>query len=111
MHNIPLYFGGGYIFGVALRPVRVQAYAVETFHDEKLWSETEVKTYLWRGLKDVPEWARAKKEAQLEANLKQAMNGLAESFISEGLTRTALKAQGQERQKEVNDPYDRLWGF
>ncbi|TLY27458.1 MAG: hypothetical protein E6K63_10780 [Nitrospirae bacterium] len=88
--STPVWFGGGYLFGVAFRPVRVEAMAVDPIDGEAVWKETEVAVYLWKRLKQVPEEDRKKKEVQLGLNLKKAMEDLAESLLDAGLTRSTL---------------------
>jgi hypothetical protein len=95
LHNIPLYFGGGYMLGIALRPVRVHASCVDTQHNEEVWEDTEVETYLFEGFKDVPDWVKAKKEYQLMQNLNRALDNLVESFLAEDLTLTTLRARAK----------------
>ena len=41
----PLWFGGGYLFGVALRPVRVEARAFETVHGYPIWQAMDQSAY------------------------------------------------------------------
>lgn len=86
----PIWFGGGYLFGVAFRPVRVEAWAVDVANGEVVWSKMEVAIYTWKGMNDVPEPERAKKEVQLAHNLKKAMEALGESFLDAGLTKATL---------------------
>jgi len=97
--STPVWFGGGYLFGVAFRPVRVEAMAVDPIDGEAVWKETEVAVYLWKRLKQVPEEDRKKKEVQLGLNLKKAMEDLAESLLDAGLTKSTL----WERRLPVQD--------
>lgn len=88
--STPVWFGGAYLFGVAFRPVRVEAQAVDPLDGESVWKETEVAIYAWGRLKELPEAERSKKEAQLGLNLKKAMEALADSLLDEGITKTTL---------------------
>jgi len=40
-----LWFGGGYLFGVAMRPVRVEARAFETFQGYPIWQAMDESAY------------------------------------------------------------------
>lgn len=97
--STPVWFGGGYLFGVAFRPVRAEARAAETVEGEEVWSDMGVAIYARKELKEVPEQERRKKEVQLGINLKRAMEGLADSLLEEGLTKTELR----ERRRPVSD--------
>jgi hypothetical protein len=88
--STPVWFGGGYLFGVAFRPVRVEAQAVETQKGITVWDGTEVAVYAKGRLKELPEEQRGKKEMQLYVNLKKAVEDLADSLLDERLTKTTL---------------------
>lgn len=88
--STPVWFGGGYLFGVAFRPVRVEARAVDPLSGESVWTETEVAIYARGRLKELPEAERNKKEAQLGLNLKRAMEALGDSLLEEHITKTTL---------------------
>ncbi len=89
--NSALFLGGGYVFGVAFRPVRVEAQALETETGEQVWKNTEVSIYLWGALKRFPPEMRAKKEVQLYINLNRALEELANALAGEGLTLMELR--------------------
>lgn len=89
--STPLWFGGGYLFGVAFRPVRVEASAIDPVDGAVVWHETEIAIYMRGRLKEVPEEDRKKKEVQLRLNLATAMEGLGDSLLDAGLTRTSLR--------------------
>jgi uncharacterized membrane protein (DUF441 family) len=89
--STPVWFGGGYLFGVAFRPVRVEASAIDPVTGAMVWHETEVALYMRGRLKEVPEEDRKKKEVQLRLNLASAMEGLADSLLDAALTRTRLR--------------------
>lgn len=88
--STPVWFGGGYLFGVAFRPVRVEAQAVETQKGITVWDGVETAIYAKGRLKDLPEEQRSKKEMQLHVNLKKAMETLADSLLEESITKTTL---------------------
>jgi hypothetical protein len=88
--STPVWFGGGYLFGVAFRPVRVEAQAVETEQGLEVWSDWAVAAYVRERLKELPESERGKKEVQLGVNLKKAMEALGDSLFDAGLTKTTL---------------------
>ncbi len=89
--STPLWFGGGYLFGVAFRPVRVEASAIDPVDGAVVWHETEIAIYMRGRLKEVPEEDRKKKEVQLRLNLATAMEGLGDSLLDACLTRTSLR--------------------
>lgn len=88
--STPLWFGGGYLFGVAMRPVRVEARAFETIHGYPIWQAMEESVYSWSALKTLPEAIRDRKEVQLELNLAK----IAES-LGDGLTKENLRVPRQ----------------
>jgi len=88
--STPVWFGGGYLFGVAFRPVRVDAQAVETVKGITVWDSMEVAIYSRGRLKELPEEQRSKKEAQLGINLKKAMEALGDSLLDAGITKRTL---------------------
>jgi hypothetical protein len=81
--STPLWFGGGYVFGVAFRPVRVEARAFETTQGNPIWQAMDESAYAWGALKSLPEDVRAKKEVQLELNLAEIMETLADGLIKQ----------------------------
>ena len=89
--NSVIFFGGGYLFGVAFRPVRVMARAFETVQGNPVWQATEGAFYARTVLKQLPEMERGKKESQLRINLGRALEGLADSFNAEGLAVSQLR--------------------
>jgi hypothetical protein len=99
--STPVWFGGGYLFGVAFSPVRVDAWAVETQQGRELWAKEEIGLYVWRRLKTVPEEDRKKKEVALRLNLQTAMEDLTESLLDEELTRQSLRSGLLEAQDIV----------
>jgi hypothetical protein len=91
--STPVWFGGGYLFGIALRPVRVEARAFETLQGYPLWQSMEESAYAWGALKLLPEEVRGKKESQLELNLAEIMESLGDSLTKQALTTSRLKGQ------------------
>ena len=81
--STPLWFGGGYVFGVAMRPVRVEARAFETQHGYPIWQTMEESVYAWDALKTLPETSRDKKEVQLQLNMAEIMESLGDSLTKQ----------------------------
>ena len=104
--SIPVWFGGGYLFGVAFRPVRVEAWAADTQSGKEVWDSMEVAVYARERLKELGEAERRKKEVQLHVNLEKAMEALGDSLLDEGLTISALECR-----RPNPEPPDHLWGF
>ncbi len=91
--NTPLWFGGGYLFGVAMRPVRVEARAFETINGYPIWQTMEQSVYAWSALKTFPEEVRDKKEIQLELNLAEIMESIGDSLTKQELLTSRLRGQ------------------
>jgi nucleotide-binding universal stress UspA family protein len=81
--STPLWFGGGYVFGIALRPVRVEARAFETVHGYPIWQAMDESAYARSALKTLPEAVRGKKESQLALNLAEIMESLGDDLIKQ----------------------------
>lgn len=81
--STPLWFGGGYVFGVAFRPVRVEARVFETRQGYPIWQAMDESAYAWGALQTLPEAVRDKKEIQLELNLAEIMETLADGLIKQ----------------------------
>jgi hypothetical protein len=88
--NSAIFFGGGYVFGVAFRPVRAEARAFETLQGYPIWQSTDEAFYAWHALKQLPESERGKKESQLRINMGWVMEALADSLNAEGFTISQL---------------------
>jgi hypothetical protein len=99
--STPVWFGGGYLFGIVARPVRVQADAWDPIKGESVWDKEEVAIYIWGRLNQLPEQERKKKEAQLYLNLKESMQELASSLLDERLTISEL----QDRRRPPPESY------
>ncbi len=82
--STPLWFGGGYLFGIALRPVRIEARAFETQRGYPIWQAMDESVYAWQALKTLPEGLRNKKEIQLHLNLAEIMESLGDNFTKQG---------------------------
>lgn len=97
--STPLWFGGGYLFGVAMRPVRVEARAFETSQGYPIWQSMEESVYAWSALKELPEAVRDKKEIQLELNLAEIMESLGDSLTKQEYLASQLRGQPEFAQR------------
>jgi hypothetical protein len=97
--STPLWFGGGYLFGVAMRPVRVEARAFETNQGYPVWQAMEESAYAWGALKQLPEAVRDKKEVQLQLNLAEIMESLGDSLIQQEYLASQLRGQPEFAQR------------
>ena len=95
--SAPIWFGGGYLFGVAFRPVRVEARAFETLQGYPIWQTMEEAVYAWSALKTLPEEMRGLKEVQLELNLAEIMESMGDSLTRQNFSRS-LCCQSTVRQ-------------
>lgn len=79
--DVPFWWGGAYVAGWALRPVRVQADALEIRGcAEKPWTaEALVMLIPGRTLKELPPDERRRKEVQLTVNLSRALTEVADN--------------------------------
>jgi hypothetical protein len=91
--STPVWFGGGYLFGISFRPVRVEARAFDTVKGEQVWKEAEAVAYARGALKEFPEEIRKKKETQLKINLAGVMESLADSLLKEEFTASKLRGK------------------
>lgn len=89
--STPLWFGGGYLFGVALRPVRVEARAFETVQGYPIWQAMDASAYAWGALKTLPEAVREKKESQLALSLAEIMESLGDDLIKQAFMASRLR--------------------
>jgi hypothetical protein len=96
--NSVIFFGGGYLFGIAFRPVVVEARAFETTQGYPVWQSMEGAFYAWSALKQLPESERDKKESQLRINLGRAIEGLADSLNAERFTVLQMETAPREAQ-------------
>ena len=97
--STPLWFGGGYLFGVAMRPVRVEARAFETIHGYPIWQAMEESAYAWGALKQLPEPVRGKKEVQLQLNLAEIMESLGDSLTTQAFLASGVSGQPEFAQR------------
>lgn len=104
--STPLWFGGGYVFGVAMRPVRVEARAYETNQGWPIWQAMDESVYARGALKMFPETLRTTKELQLQLNLAEIMESLGDSLTHEGYRasqwRTLREAAGHAQEDRYN---------
>lgn len=79
--DIPLWFGGGYVFGWAFRPVRIEISAIQLSPcTGMVWTRQVVVVKVpGKALEGYPSEQQKRKEIQLEANLNEAMAELAET--------------------------------
>lgn len=84
--STPLWFGGGYFLGLAMRPVRVEARAFETRQGYPIWQAMTESAYARGALKTLPETVRGKKEIQLYLNLAEIMESLGDSLTKQAFT-------------------------
>ncbi len=89
--NSAIFLGGGYVFGIAFRPVRVEARVFDSASGYPVWQRMEEAVYAKGDLQQLPESERGKKELQLRVNLARAMWEMAESLNAQGFTRTQLR--------------------
>lgn len=89
--NSAIYFGGGYLFGIALRPVRVEARAFETVQGYPIWQSMEKSVYAYGALDLLPEEVRDRKETQLSLNLAEIMESFGDDLIKQGYTVSRLR--------------------
>ncbi len=95
--STPLWFGGGYLFGVSMRPVRVEMRALETRHGYPIWQAMDESAYSWGALKQLPESIRDKKEIQLQLNMAEIMESLGDNLTKQGFAISELQASSVER--------------
>jgi hypothetical protein len=89
--STPVWFGGGYLFGIAFRPVRIEARAFETFQGYPIWQSMEESAYAWGALKEFPEAVRDKKETQFELNLADVIQSLGDSLTKQEFLASLLR--------------------
>ncbi len=97
--STPLWFGGGYLFGVAMRPVRVEARAFETSQGYPIWQAMEESAYAWGALKQLPENVREKKEVQLQLNMAEIMESLGDSLTQQEFLASRWREQPEFAQR------------
>ena len=91
--SVPLWFGGGYVFGVAMRPIRVEMRAFETRQGYPIWQTMDESVYAWGALKKLPEALRDKKEVQLHLNMAETMESMGDALTKQGFMRTGSESQ------------------
>jgi len=78
--STPLWFGGYYLFGWAFQPVTVEVWVLSTADGRLIWHKSVDRIVSRKILKSYPESERSKKEIQLEASLRSAIEALAKSL-------------------------------
>ena len=78
--STPLWFGGFYLFGLAFRPVSIEAWVLSTEDGREIWHESVEIIMSRKILKTYPEADRSKKGIQLEASMRKAIAKLSESL-------------------------------
>ncbi|MBU6140983.1 MAG: hypothetical protein KGP29_05485 [Proteobacteria bacterium] len=81
--NVPIYFGGFYLFGTSFRPVAIDAHVVSTSDGKEIWDDSVDSFGSKKDLKLYVQEIRSKKEIQLEASLKSAIRKLSFSIDKE----------------------------
>ncbi|MBS0169886.1 MAG: hypothetical protein JSR62_05985 [Nitrospira sp.] len=99
--NSAIFFGGGYLFGVAFRPVRIEARGFDTASGYPIWQQMEEAFYARNDLKQLAESDRGKKELQLRVNLARAISGMAESLSAQGFTVDEAEAGSAIAQRAI----------
>ena len=72
--STPLWFGGGYFFGIAMRPVRVEARAFETRQGYPIWQAMEESVYARGALKTLPKTLREKRRFNCTSTWPRSWN-------------------------------------
>jgi len=91
--NSVLFFGGGYVLGVSMRPVRVEARVFETQQGYPIWQAMEQSVYARDALKTLPEESRDKKEVQLQLNMAEIMESLGDALTKQEYVAPQLRGQ------------------
>lgn len=88
-----LFFGGGYVLGVSMRPVRVEARAFETQEGYPIWQAMGQSVYARGALKMLPEASRDKKEVQLQLNMAEIMESLGDALTKQEYVAPQFRGQ------------------
>ena len=94
--NSVMFFGGGYVLGLSMRPVRVEGRVFDTRDGYPIWQTMEQSMYARSALQALPEAMRDKKEVQLQLNMAEIMESLGDA-----LTKQDYVAAQFRRQPEV----------
>jgi hypothetical protein len=97
--STPAWFGGGYLFGVAFRPVRIEARAFETVQGYPIWQDMEESAYAWGALQQLPEPIRGKTESQLMLNLAETIESLGDSLTRAHITVSRIRGSQEVAQQ------------
>lgn len=93
--DVPFWWGGAYVAGWALRPVRVTAEALEVWGcAEKPWTEEALVALIpgWT-LQETPPEERGRKEVQLTVNLSRAVTEITDNAGQELRLAPCMKAE------------------
>lgn len=78
--DLPLWYGGAYVFGWAFRPVHVEVEAIQlTGCEMQSWDDQALVILSRKALAAYPPEERRRKEIQLQVNLEQALKKVAEA--------------------------------
>lgn len=79
--DVPFWWGGAYVAGWALRPVRVKVEALQVIGcGQQIWQEESLVSLIpWKTLASYPVEERRRKDVQLDVNLTRALKEIAES--------------------------------
>lgn len=78
--DLPLWYGGAYVFGWAFRPVHIEVEAIQLKGCELAgWDDEDVVVSAQKALNEYPPEVRKRKEIQLQVHLEQALKGVAET--------------------------------
>ena len=93
--NTVMFFGGGYVLGLSMRPVRIEARVFETQQGYPIWQTMEQSMYARSALKAVPEASRDKKEVQLQLNMAEIMESLGDALTKQEYVATQFRGHSE----------------
>src|SRR5690242_20949240 len=65
----PVWFGGGYLFGIVARPVRVEAEGWDPVNGQSVWDKEEFALYIWDRLNELPEPRSEEHTSELQSHV------------------------------------------
>ncbi len=78
--DLPLWYGGAYVFGWAFRPVHVEVEAIQLKGCEMAsWDDEDAVVSAHKALAVYPEEQRKRKEIQLQVHLEEVLKNIAET--------------------------------
>jgi len=78
--DLPLWYGGAYVFGWALRPVHIEVEAIQLKGCEVVqWQDEAVVISAHKELNEYPPEERKRKDVQLRVHLEKALKSVAEA--------------------------------